>query len=391
MPQSPGRKRQAPVHRQGTVKLSSRIEFIAGLTLLTLLVVGCLVVLRPFLSAILWALILCFSTWPIYTWVLAKLDGRATVAATVMTILVALILVVPLAVLGATLAEHVAGVVQVVRELLKEGLPEPPDWVLDVPLFGTDLHGQWMGLAHNDAAFAMAVEPYVGRARDWMLRSGANLGQGAVELTLSVLICFFFYRDGREAAEKLHSGVRRLAGDRAQHLLDVTGSTVKGVVYGIMGTAFAQGSLAWIGLWIAGVPGALLLGFVTFILSLIPGGPPFVWLPATAWLFYSGTPGWGIFMALWGLFVVSGVDNVIKPWLISRESQLPILLVFLGVLGGVIAFGFIGIFLGPTLLAVGFTLLQQWVSSSRPAPLRADEFNDTDAARERRRRGLRSE
>src|SRR5690606_3270686 len=141
------------------------------------------------------------------------------------------------------------------------------------------------------AAFAMAVEPYVGRARDWMLRSGANLGQGAVELTLSVLICFFFYRDGREAAEKLHSGVRRLAGDRAQHLLDVTGSTVKGVVYGIMGTAFAQGSLAWIGLWIAGVPGALLLGFVTFILSLIPGGPPFVWLPATAWLFYSGTPG----------------------------------------------------------------------------------------------------
>lgn len=385
MPHSPGRKRQAPVHRQGTVKLSSRIEFIAGLTMLTLLAVGCLVVLRPFLSAILWALILCFSTWPIYTWVLSKLDGRPTAAAMVMTILVALVLVVPLAVLGATLAEHVAGVVQVVRELLEEGLPEPPDWVLDVPLFGEDLHGQWLRLAHNDAAFAMTVEPYVGRARDWMLRSGANLGQGAIELTLSVLICFFFYRDGREAAAKLHSGVRRLAGDRAQHLLDVTGSTIKGVVYGIMGTAFAQGSLAGIGLWIAGVPGALLLGFLTFILSLIPGGPPFVWLPATAWLFYSGSPGWGIFMGFWGLVVVSGVDNVIKPWLISRESRLPILLVFLGVLGGVIAFGFIGIFLGPTLLAVGFTLLQQWVSSTRPAQLRADDFEGAGTARDRRR------
>lgn len=368
-----------------TVNLSSRIEFIAGLAMLALLAVGCLVVLQPFMTAILWALVLSFSTWPIYTWVLDKLDGRPTAAAIVMTVLVALVLVLPLAVLGATLAEHVTGVVQVVRLLLEQGLPEPPSWVVDLPLFGDDLYAQWLRLAHNDVAFAATVEPYVGRARDWMLRSGANLGQGAVELTLSVLICFFFYRDGREAAAKLQSGVRRVAGDRAQHLLDVTGATIKGVVYGIMGTALAQGSLAGIGMWMAGVPGALLLGFVTFILSLIPGGPPFVWVPAMAWLFYTGSTGWGIFMAVWGFFIVSGVDNIVKPWLISRESRLPILLVFLGVLGGIIAFGFIGIFLGPTLLAVGFTLLQQWVSSSRPAGMKADEFEDAGVARERRR------
>lgn len=347
------------------MKLSSRIEFIVGLTMLTLLALGCLVVLRPFLSAILWALVLSFSTWPVYTWMLRKFDGHRTVAATAMTLLVATVLVLPLALLGATLAEHVTGVVQIVRLLLNEGLPEPPSWVADLPLVGDGLSAYWLNLAHNDAAFAVAVEPYVSQARDWALKSGTNLGQGAIELALSVLICFFVYRDGSEAAEKMQSGIRRLGGDRAQHLVDVAGATVKGVVYGVMGTAFAQGSLAALGFWIADVPGALLLGFVTFVMSLIPGGPPFVWIPATLWLFYTGSPGWGVFMGLWGLLVVSSVDNVIKPWLISRESRLPILLVFLGVLGGVIAFGFIGLFLGPTLLAVGYTLLHQWIGSRR--------------------------
>lgn len=349
------------------MNLSSRIEFIAGLTLLTLLALGCLFVLRPFLTAILWALILSYSTWPIYTRVLAQVSGRHQLAASLMTVLVAAILVVPLAFLGATLAEHVTSVVGVVRLLLEKGLPEAPGWLLGVPGVGQELHVYWVELASNDAAFAAAVEPYVAQARDWMLRSGASLGQGAVELTLSVLICFFFYRDGRAAAQKIQKGIRRVVGDRAQHLIDVAGSTVKGVVYGILGTAMAQGSLAAIGLWLAGVPGALLLGFVTFVMSLIPMGPPFVWVPATAWLFFTGSPGWGIFMGVWGFFVVSGVDNILKPWLISREAQLPLLLVFLGVLGGIVAFGFIGIFLGPTLLAVGYTLLQQWLAPARRA------------------------
>ncbi|MEX0809844.1 MAG: AI-2E family transporter [Dongiaceae bacterium] len=359
------------------MRLTERFELIAGVALLTLLAVGCLVVLLPFLTAILWALILCFSTWPIYTRVLAWLKGRSTLAATLMTMLVALVLVVPLAFLGATLADHVTGVVQVVRLLLDEGLPDPPTWLIDVPLFGGDLHAYWDDLARNEGAFRLAVEPYLSQARNWMLTSGASIGQGAIELTLSVLICFFFYRDGRDVAAQLHSGVRRVAGDRAQHLLDVAGATIKGVVYGVMGTAFAQGLLAGIGFWIAGVPGALLLGFVTFVLSLVPMGPPLVWAPAALWLLYSGSSGWAIFMALWGFFVVSSIDNIIRPWIISRENRLPILLVFLGVIGGLVSFGFIGIFLGPTLLAVGFTLFQQWNSSRiRPVGLADDETAD---------------
>lgn len=367
------------------MKLSDRVEFLAGLALLVLLAVGCLIVLRPFLTAILWALILCFSTWPLYTRLLNWLNGRRTPAASLMTLAVAMVLVAPLAFLGATLADHVSGVVQIVRELLNQGLPEAPAWLLDVPFVGSDLHDTWTALASNEGAFREAVEPYLSRSRYWVVQGGTNLGQGAIELTLCVLICFFFYRDGRDVAAQLQSGVRRLAGDRAQHLLDVAGSTIKGVVYGVMGTAFAQGLLAGIGLWIAGVPGALLLGFVTFILSLVPMGPPLVWAPAALWLFYTGETGWAIFMAAWGFLVVSSIDNVIKPWLISRENRLPILIVFMGVIGGVLAFGFIGIFLGPTLLAVGFTLIHQWLVAARSkqeSRARKEKTRDTPVTRE---------
>jgi predicted PurR-regulated permease PerM len=196
--------------------------------------------------------------------------------------------------------------------------------------------------------------------RGYALAGGAALGLGIVQLTLSVLIAFFLYRDGDALAARLRGAVGRIAGERGQHLVGVAGSTMRGVVYGILGTAIAQGVVAGIGFWIAGVPAAPLLGLATFVLSPVPIGPPLVWFPAALWLFSHGSTGWGIFMLIWGVAVVSSVDNVIKPMIISRGSNLPFILVLLGVLGGVVAFGFIGVFLGPTLLAIGFALLQDW-------------------------------
>ncbi|MGD9741607.1 MAG: AI-2E family transporter [Dongiaceae bacterium] len=346
------------------MRLSGRLEALGGIALLALLVAGCLVVLQPFLSALIWALILSYSTWPLYRRLLRWVGGHVTLAAGLMTLLVALILVVPLAILGITLADHVAGVFGLVRLLLQEGLPAAPEWVHDIPLLGPDIDRYWQSLTHDGAALAAAVEPYLGRARDWALQGGAGIGGAAVELTLSVFACFFFYRDGREAAAQLSTMTKRLAGGRGEHLLEVGGSTISGVVYGVLGTAIVQGALAAIGFWIADVPGALLLGFVTFVFSFIPAGPPLVWIPATVWLFYTHAPGWGIFLGIWGIFVVSGVDNILRPYLISRESRLPFLLVLLGVIGGVLGFGFVGVFLGPVLLAVGFTLLKEWTSAA---------------------------
>jgi predicted PurR-regulated permease PerM len=151
-----------------------------------------------------------------------------------------------------------------------------------------------------------------------------------------------------------------VAGQLAPALFETVGGTIQGVVYGVLGTAIAQGLVAMAGLLIAGVPGALLLGFLTFVASMMPVGPPLIWGGAAVWLFFQGSIGWAIFMAVWGFFIISGIDNVVKPLLISRGSSMPFLLVMLGVFGGVYAFGFVGIFLGPTLLAVAFSLARLW-------------------------------
>ena len=161
--------------------------------------------------------------------------------------------------------------------------------------------------------------------------------------------------------------LHRIAGARAARLSAVACGTIRSVVYGILGTAFAQAILAAIGLWIAGVPGALLWGMLTFFLSVVPVGPPLVWGSATLWLLSQGSIGWAVFMAVWGFFGISGIDNIIKPYLISRGSHLPFILTLVGVLGGALAFGFIGVFLGPLLLALGYRLLQEWVSNE-PEP-----------------------
>jgi predicted PurR-regulated permease PerM len=166
-------------------------------------------------------------------------------------------------------------------------------------------------------------------------------------------------------AQRLNAGVGRIAGDRGRHLVHVAVITMRTVVYGILGTAIAQGVLAALGFWLAGVPAAPLLGLATFFLSPVPVGPPLVWAPVGFWLMAHDQLGWGAFILIWGVAVVSTADNVLKPLIISHGSHLPFILVLLGVLGGVIAFGFIGVFLGPTLLAIGYALIHDWSEERR--------------------------
>ncbi len=334
--------------------------------LLLILTIGCFVVLRPFVSALLWALILSFSTWPLYAWLMRALGGRRTLAAGLMTLLVAAVLILPPVVVGSSMADNVAQVVAMARALLAQGLPGPPHWVAGLPLVGATLQGWWSDLSEQGTGWTAVLHPYLDTGRDLLLSTGVSLGQAVLQLSLSVLVAFFFFRDGAEGGRQLDAAVSRLAGERARNLLAVAGGTIKGVVYGIMGTALAQATLQAIGLWVTGVPAAAFLGFLTFFLSFVPMGPALVWLPASIWLIYKGALGWGVFLVIWGVFGVSGIDNVLKPWLISRGSKLPLILVFLGVLGGVVAFGFLGVFLGPTLLALGYTLIKEWLAGAAP-------------------------
>ena len=331
-----------------------------GFTLLAVLLVGCLVVLSPFVTALLLAVILAHATWPLNERLRVALRGK-TLAALVMTLGATLVLGGPFVILAFGLADNARQFADALRNVFGDGLPDLPAWVVGLPLVGDSLDEYWRSFAHDSGRLLEESRALIAPMRTALL-SGGGLVMGALfQIALAVLVAFFLFRDGELAADKAVQAAVRLGGARGRHHLEVAGNTVIGVVYGILGTALAQGVLAGVGFAVAGVPGALLLGLATFFLSIIPVGPPLVWGSATLWLFYQGHLGWAIFMFLWGALVISLVDNFLKPIIISRGSKLPFILVFLGVLGGVIAFGVIGVFIGPTLLAVGYRLITEWI------------------------------
>lgn len=329
----------------------------------TILVVGCFLVLRPFMTAMLFAGVVCITTWPLYLWLLHKLKNRENLAALTMTLSLILVVILPLALVAYNLADNATAFFDAVRQAMEAGPPEPPAWLTGLPLLGGPIEEYWRSIATSREEMLALATRLLEPARNFLLASGIMLGNGVMEMSLATFIGFFFYRDGEVLIGSIRTGMDRLAGTHAENVLAIIHSTVRNVTYGVLGTALAQSFMAIIGFAIAGVPAVMLLGVATFVLSIIPIGPPLIWGGAAIWLFRQGDTEWAIFMLLWGFFLISSVDNVVKPLLISRGSSLPFLLVMLGVMGGAFAFGFVGIFIGPTLLAVGFSLVQQWTAS----------------------------
>lgn len=331
--------------------------------MLAMLIIGCYLVLQPFLTALVWAAILCTTTWPLYLRLHVRLGGRDGLAALAMVLLLSLLMVAPFIVVGATIADNAERMAIWGRQILVAGPPEAPGWIAGLPLIGTTIADYWNGMAHDTAHLLTVLSQYVEPLRKFAVASGASVVGAVLQLALSIFIAWFMFRDGHAIGERLRVAGQRIAGERGAHLVSVATITVRGVVLGILGTALVQGVVAGIGFWIAGIGAAPLLGLLTFVVSPVPVGPPLVWVPAGLWLINDGQTGWGIFVLLWGVFAVSTIDNVIKPLIISRGNVLPFMLVLLGVLGGAAAFGFIGVFLGPVLLAVGYALLMEWAAS----------------------------
>ena len=319
-------------------------------------------VLAPFWSSLFWAGVLAFASWPLMRRLTRILNGRETAAAATLTAAWMLIVAVPLIMLGFNLASHVKDAERLAKSLQADGLPPPPDWLPGLPLVGTQLNEIWVMVDQQGAAMFASLQPYLGGMGNWVLARSAQIGTGVIELVLSLVLVFFFYRDGPRLALIFEHALERLIGVRAAHYRQLIAGTVQRVVNGVIGTAAAQAVLALIGFLIVGVPGAVVLGIMTFGLSLIPMGPPLLWLPISGWLAYHGDYGLAIFLVAWGTFVVSGVDNVLKPYLISRGGNLPLVVVLFGVFGGLLAFGFMGLFLGPVLLAVAYSLIDDWIA-----------------------------
>jgi predicted PurR-regulated permease PerM len=399
-----------------------RSERYLGMASLLLLLIGAVYVVMPFMTALMWSVILAFSLWPAQRLLTRWFRGRRTLASVVVAVTVSLLFVAPFVLLGFSLADDAALLGVTTKKWLESAGEKPPEWARRVPVVGEKVEEYWvdfhmakqkwlqqinkgmeevppkaivvddsklnqpspqetnsheliqsqpvaspLGEGKSDGVSDSSILKLIGNilawSQRWLLDATFGIAKGIFQIALSVMLTFFILRDGQAIGARIAVAAQRIAGARGQNLIKVAGSTVRGVVYGIIGTAVAQGLLAGVGLGLAGVPAAALLGFLTFFLSAVPFGPPMIWAPATVWLFSTDKPGWAVFMLIWGMFVVSGVDNVIKPYLISHGTKIPFVVVFMGVLGGALAFGLVGVFLGPTLLAVVFRLVEEWSSS----------------------------
>lgn len=334
----------------------------AQVAITALLILGCALVLSPFFAAILFAGTVCITTWPMYQALHRRLRGRDSLAAVTMTLLLTAVLLVPMIGLATSLTDAVINLVDYVGVLIEQSDGRPPAWLKEIPLVGGDIDAYVRKLTHSQAEMRKLATQGIDPARKFALGLGQMLGQGLLQIALVLFIGFFLYRDGGRIYAQLEIGAERLGGELGNRLLELAANTVKAVMIGIVGTAAAQALVALVGFLIAGVPGALLLAAGTFFLSLVPIGPPLLWGGAAFWLYQQGESGWAIFLVLWGVLAISSVDNFLKPFLISRTASLPILLIALGAFGGVLAFGFIGLFLGPTFLALGHALFREWTA-----------------------------
>src|SRR3954466_10420439 len=290
-----------------------KLEQTLGLSILVLLLGGCLLVMRPFVSAVLWAVILSFSLWPLHQHLVRLLGGRRPLASAVTACGLAILVLLPFVVVGLTLADNVADLKNAAQQWFAAGPPSPPAWLAKVPVVGEKVVAEWQILATDSSALLQKAKALIEPVSLWLLKSGFALGQGLIELALSILISFFLLRDGLWLADRFSVSMGRIAGARGQHLLALAGKTVRGVVYGVLGTALIQALLAGVGFLIAGVPGVPLLTLLTFVFCIVPAvGAPLVWIPAALWLFHQGASGRAVFIVIWGI-AVSSLDNFVKP------------------------------------------------------------------------------
>lgn len=351
-------------------------ELVVGLLCVALITIGCMVVMAPFLTAIFLASVFALSGWPAYEWTRSKLHLGPRTSALLVTVVLAIIFIMPLVIIGTSASENFAYLLGLLQNSMKSGdLSQLSPWLERLPWIGNELADYWNGLIHDTERMQQLLQSTAKPVSQGLLTLGGTIGKGLVQMALAIFIAYFFFRHGMHVALRLRNLSEKYGGNRGRELLEVTKKTLIGVVYGILGTALAQGTLAALGFWMAGVPGASLLGLLVCFLSLVPIGPPLIWGPAAYWLHTQGQDSWAVFMVVWGVVAVSGVDNILKPYFISLGSNLPFVLVLFGIGGGALAFGFIGIFIGPTLLALAYSLILE-LSTSRPLV----KTDDTPAA-----------
>ena len=320
-------------------------------------------ILRPFLGAIVWATTIVVATWPLMISVQTWLWNKRGLAVTVMTLLLLCILVVPLTLGVGTIVSNIDDIAAWAKSLAAFKMPSLPAWLVNLPFIGPRVVEVWSRVAAVGLQEITAkAAPYVGAVIIWFAAKLGNIGVLLVEFLLTVVLAAAMYANGERATERLVRFGRRLAGEGGENAVFLAGQTIRGVALGVVVTSVAQTVFSGLGLVIAGVPFAGVLTATMLLLSIAQIGVIPVLGCAVAWLYWSGESAWGTFLLVWTI-VAGTMDNFLRPILIRKGADLPLLLVFAGVIGGLIAFGLIGIFVGPVVLAVAEALLRAWIDA----------------------------
>jgi predicted PurR-regulated permease PerM len=328
------------------------------------LIAACFWILRPFLPAIIWATTLVVATWPLMLRVQRRLWNRRGLAVAVMTLALLFVFVVPFWLAITTITDNFDRIVQWTTSLAAFKLPRPPEWLSGVPFFGDRASQFWETLAASgiDPLVAKAA-PYAGGVASWFVAALGGLGIVLVQFLLTIAVAGVMYLNGEYAAGVARRFGRRLAGERGEQSVRLAAQAIRSVALGVVVTALAQSVLGGAGIALAGLPLPAVLTAVMFMLCIAQLGPLPVLVPAVFWLYWSGESGWATFLLIWSI-LLSTLDSVLRPLLIRKGAHLPLILLLAGVIGGLIAFGLVGIFLGPVVLAVGYTLLQSWMAEA---------------------------
>jgi len=346
---------QNPASRDITHTLLS-VLFIGGL------IVSSLWIMRPFLVSLVWASVIVVATWPAFERLEARMPRRRGLAVAAMTLSILLVILIPITLAVVTIINNSGNIAAQVRSLSALSLTAPPDWVSNLPLVGGKLAERWLEFATLSPEERTApLLPYAQAAAQWFMAQAGGIGLTVLYFLLTVIIATILYAKGPVAQEGLLAFARRLAGQQGEEVAILAAKAVRGVVLGVVVTAFVQATIGSLGLFLTGMPAATLLTAVMLILCLAQLGPSPVLIPSTIWLYWSGHPAWGTVLLAISL-IASTIDNVVRPFMIRKGAPLPLLLIFSGVIGGITAFGIIGLFIGPVILAVTYTLLKAWVA-----------------------------
>jgi predicted PurR-regulated permease PerM len=331
---------------------------------LGVLIAACFWVVRPFLSPLIWAGTLVIATWPFFIRLQSRLWGKRWLALLVMVFLLLLVLIIPICLAVLTILDKTDDIVGWLKSLSTLKVPAPPEWLHKIPYAGQWAVDHWQNFASvSPPELSKLLAPYATKAVGWFVGQAGNFGLLLLHFLLSIIIAAVLYLHGETAAAAVCSFARRLAGQQGEEVAILSAKAIRGVALGIVVTALVQSVLGGLGLWLAGVPAAMLLTAVMLILCIMQIGPGLVLLPAAIWLFWSGATITASVFTVWAIFVCT-IDNFLRPVLIRKGANLPLLLIFAGVFGGLLAFGIIGLFIGPVILAVTYTLLRAWVSGT---------------------------